>query len=232
VRTSTNELWERFAREDAEPFILTDPQAHHEESDRFFRLGELDAARILQQVEPWLRRFDVAVEIGCGVGRLAIPTASRFRRVFAIDVSPTMLAKCAANCEARGVENVETVDAGATREGAFVADLVFSHLVLQHIEDFAQIERYLEFTRSWLREDGVSSLQFDTRPSSLPYRLHACMPDALLPRHRRRGIRRVRRPRDDVLVALRRAGLTLVHEEAPGTERHVVVAARADAATL
>jgi 2-polyprenyl-3-methyl-5-hydroxy-6-metoxy-1,4-benzoquinol methylase len=178
-RPSTDELWERFAREDAEFFILTEDDV---DADRFFELGESDAARVLAVAEPWLRAFGTAVEIGCGVGRLAVPMAGHFERVVALDVSQTMLEKCRVNCEARGVRNVETLDAAAADFGMFDADLVFSHLVLQHIEDFAVIERYIALIRSWLGDGGVASLQFDTRPATVGYQLRGAVPDPLLPR--------------------------------------------------
>ncbi len=228
---STDELWERFARKRALYYILTEDEFRRGDADldRLFSLGERDAARIVHEAQPWLRRFDAAIEIGCGVGRLSIPMASRFRSVVAIDVSPTMLAKCADNCATRGVANVVPIHAAEASAGAFEADFVFSFIVLQHVEDLATIHRYLALTRSWLREDGVASLQFDTRPVSLPYRLRNRVPDVLLPRSWRRGIRRIRRSRSEVLAATQRAGLTVVREIAPESPRHVLIATRTGA---
>ncbi|MEN3343224.1 MAG: hypothetical protein V7644_2628 [Actinomycetota bacterium] len=232
ARASTDELWERFAAESAERYILTDRGFGGEDVDldRFFELGERDAQLILDEVQPWLEGHGTAVEIGCGVGRLAIPMAGRFRRVVAIDVSPTMLAKCSVNAEARGMKNVlplHTADAGALE---LQADLVFSHLVLQHVEDFGAIDRYLELTRSWLVQDGVARLQFDTRPQSVGYRLRERLPDVVLRPTWRRGIRRVRRSREDVVAAMRRAGLVVVDEIDPSSEQHIFVGVRADRA--
>jgi SAM-dependent methyltransferase len=226
---STDALWEQFARENAEYFILTEGGSVEWDPERFFALGDADAERILEGVRPWLRGFDSAVDIGCGVGRLAIPMARSFRSVAAIDVSPTMLAKCEENCAERGVDNVSVLHSSRATAGAFSADLVYSHLVLQHIEDYDVIRAYVALTRSWLRPTGVASLQFDTRDASTAYRLSRRVPDALLPRTRRRGIRRIRRARADVLATLRDADLEVVRELEPATERHVVVAVVADA---
>jgi cyclopropane fatty-acyl-phospholipid synthase-like methyltransferase len=225
-RPSTDDLWERFAVENAEGAILTDEGFGQGEPDidRFFVLGERDATLILEQVKPWIRNTDTAVEIGCGVGRLAIPMAQHFRRVVAIDVSRTMLDKCGANCADRGVVNVFPVVSTDAGPSAFSADLVYSHLVFQHLEEFEAIRRYVELAYSWLRPHGVASLQFDTRPSSLAYRLRARVPDALLPSTKRRGLRRIRRSRDMVRDAIQEAGFAVLHETGVSSDRHVVVA--------
>jgi 2-polyprenyl-3-methyl-5-hydroxy-6-metoxy-1,4-benzoquinol methylase len=224
----TDEAWERFAQESAEYYILTESgfTPGHVDVDRFFALGERDAESIIAQVRPWLRGSATAVDIGCGVGRLSIPMAKRFERVVAIDVSPTMLARCGENCAARGIENVTPLHATEAAGQRLAADLVFSHLVLQHIEDFETIRRYAALTFQWLGDTGVASLQFDTRPRTRATRLAQRLPDRLLPRTRRRGIRRVRRSRADVAALLREAGLEVVAEIAPDTAEHVFIATR------
>ncbi len=86
--------WEAFAREDAEFYIATgsvpdgDEQARH----GFFESGRETAAWILEQVAGELPGQDLAVEIGCGVGRLLLPMAERFSHVIGVDIAPTMLA--------------------------------------------------------------------------------------------------------------------------------------------
>ena len=220
--------WEQFARDRAEYYILTDmdPRGDEEALDRFFASGRQQAEAILADVAGWLRRFDTAIEIGCGVGRLAIPLAGRFRRVVAVDIAPTMLAKLRTHAARFGVENIETAHVGDAWHENADADFVFSWLVLQHVERLDDIRDLLRRTAAALRADGVASLQFDTRPATPAYRLRQALPDFLLPRPWRRGIRRVRRSGRELLGLFADCGLVVVAEHRPGTSAHVFILAR------
>ena len=99
-------------------------------------------------------------------------------------------------------------------------DLIYSLLVFQHISEFPVIEGYLHAIRVLLHEQGLAYLQFDTRPKSLAYRLKTRMPDFLLPRFWRRGIRRIRRSTKEIEACIRRAGLEIVGELTPQTPYH------------
>ncbi len=74
-----------------------------------------------------------------------------------------------------------------------------------------------------LKPGGVALLQFDTRPQTQAYRLRNTLPDVLLPRPWRRGIRRIRRSPDDLAKILTDAGFERVRDEGKGTEEHVFV---------
>jgi SAM-dependent methyltransferase len=103
-------------------------------------------------------------------------------------------------------------------DGAFA--LAFSHLVFQHIESEADIAGYLRETHRVLMPGGVAVLHFDTRPRSPLAALAYRLPDRMLPRDRRRGIRRCRRDPERIRVLARAAGLVLEAEVEPGTDRH------------
>lgn len=69
----------------------------------------------------------VALDVGCGTGQVAIPLAGHVRRVIAVDPLPRMLALGAAAARRRGVANVDWRlgdSAGLARLGAKGADLV------------------------------------------------------------------------------------------------------------
>jgi SAM-dependent methyltransferase len=75
------------------------------------------------------------LDFGCGVGRLSIPFAAQAREVVGMDVAESMLAEARLNCQAQNCHNVTLVlsdDTLSRATGQF--DLVFSGLVLQHIE--------------------------------------------------------------------------------------------------
>ncbi|MDQ6837649.1 MAG: methyltransferase domain-containing protein [Actinomycetota bacterium] len=79
----------------------------------------------------------VVVDIGPGTGQFVLAAAARCRRVIAVDVSPPMLARLAANTAVAGLDNVEIVQAGFLtyqHQGPPV-DLVYSRYALHHLPD-------------------------------------------------------------------------------------------------
>lgn len=222
--------WEQFARDAAEFYIRTESTSYSSEDamQEFFRSGEADVSRIVEEAGPWLgERRGVALEIGCGVGRLTIPSARRFGRVVAVDIAPTMLRKLAENCDRAGVSNVEghTPDRPWQERGP--VDLAYSRWVMQHIPEFEIIEDYIRRVAQALHPEGVAHLQFDTRPDSLTYRVRNALPDFVLPRVWRRGIRRIRRSREHLTATFARHGLRVVHEIEVGGAEHVFILKRA-----
>ncbi|WP_083489870.1 class I SAM-dependent methyltransferase [Stenotrophomonas ginsengisoli] len=103
----------------------------------FFESGEAHVRAVFDAIERreggvW--RPEIAADIGCGVGRLAMPIAGRSGRVFAVDVSPAMLAEVEYNCSRFGVSNLTPlVSDDALSKLPGMLDFVHSYLVLQHI---------------------------------------------------------------------------------------------------
>lgn len=219
---TVDEIWEGFARSRPEYYILTEEMP----LQAFFASGRRDAESILTDIGPDLRRAGRAIDIGCGVGRLAIPMARRFDEVIGVDVSPTMLERLVQNCRSAGVENVHAADADAPWEEDSLADLVYSRIVFQHIEADEVIERYVRRIRTALAPDGIAHVQFDTRRRSVVYRVRNRFPNALLPKTSRRGLRRIRRSADWLRGVFAGSGLRVVREVRAGTEDHVFVLAR------
>ena len=215
---STNSRWERFARED--PLHYIDPALSRGMTiEEFAASGEPLVASALDWAAPLPGRAR-AVEIGCGVGRFTVALASRFDRVDAVDVSPTMVA-LAAQLGLPGNVSLH-VGSGRDLEGLPDAayDLAFSHLVFQHIEDEAVIASYLGEVARVLAPGGVAALQFDTRPpSALATALHA-LPDPVLPRLHRRGARRRRLAPARLAEWIADAGLVVSRERDPGSAEH------------
>jgi len=223
--------WERFAAEDPEFYICTGmPRAPYSSAQRqaFFAAGEATTSELLREVENHLPGWSVAIEIGCGIGRLLVPHARRFREARGVDVSPTMLAGASALAEEQGQHNVRTyLPHEAWDVPAASADYVYSYLVYQHIEDAAAIAEYATRAGRSLRPGGIAQLHFDTRPQTVGYQLRDRLPDRILPRTQRRGIRRIRRDANWVRSLLTDAGLEILSERNPQTSSHWFVARRA-----
>jgi hypothetical protein len=82
------------------------------------------------------------------------------------------------------------------------------------------IEGYLHVIGVLLAKGGIAYLQFDTRPESLAYHIKTRMPDFLLPRFWRRGIRRIRRTPQEIEKGIHNAGLEIAGELTPFTSYH------------
>jgi cyclopropane fatty-acyl-phospholipid synthase-like methyltransferase len=218
--------WDEFARIDAYTYIMTHlPKGNRE---AFWQSGE---TTVSQELLPVIRKYAVpagtALEIGCGVGRLVLPLASHFERVLGLDISAEMVSQATALAVQRNVANARFLtladyerrshDFGLTERSV---DFVYSLIVFQHIADFRAIENYFELVRLSLSPRGVAYLQFDTRPQDLTYRVKNSLPDFLLPRFLRRGIRRIRRTVAEVESSFSDFGLDIVEAQGPSTEYH------------
>jgi SAM-dependent methyltransferase len=101
------------------------------------------------------------LNIGCGIGRVDLYLAPHVRELWAIDVSGEMLAR--AQKRLRGCPNVRFLEVGnrdflaAFAEGAM--DLVFSYLVLQHLEKEDAV-KYMREAARVLKPGGVFVTQF------------------------------------------------------------------------
>lgn len=215
--------WEQFARDDPERYIRTRSLFARwgTRGNDFFASGERDVDMIMDHVGPYLRRMEVAFEVGCGVGRLAIPMSRHFESVVAVDISPTMLAILRSNCERFGVQNVYGHGVSTGFLASRGADLVYSYLVFQHIEAWDTVLDYIRAIADIISRRGVALLQFDTRRSSLLRRTRDRVPDPLLPPHWRKGIRRLPRDSSVVRQELIEAGFTVLQEYQQSSPHHI-----------
>ncbi len=145
--------WNEAAVAGAHDAILTGSTA-----ESFERTGESDAKLVLR----FLRDRDAAVlNIGCGVGRVERYLAPHVRELHAVDVSGEMIAL--ARERLSGNPNVHLQEIGnADFLRAFEPerfDLVFSFLVLQHLER-EDAFLYLREAFRVLKPGGVLFLQF------------------------------------------------------------------------
>ena len=218
--------WEHFAEIDPYLYIFTDMK--QTDPKAFWQSGEqVVNADLLPLVDAHCLRPMVALEIGSGVGRLAFPLARHFRTVAGVDIASGMIQRARFIARDNGVDNVSFIHISGPenllqRAGDFVGscDLIYSLLVFQHIADISIIEDYLHVIRVLLHQRGVAYLQFDTRPQGFGYRLKTWLPDFVLPRFWRRGIRRIRRSSVDIEACIRRVGMEILGELSSQTAYH------------
>lgn len=137
---NTDAAWTKWG--DINPYfgVLSDPKYRKEEindnKESFFCSGEIYIDRLLAKIESTLApiRRGRALDFGCGVGRLAIPLARRFRDVVGVDVSLPMLAeaeKNSAGVDQRNVKFLQSDNTLSNVSGEY--DFVNSYIVFQHI---------------------------------------------------------------------------------------------------
>ena len=145
-------VWNQAAAADAHDAILTGSTAESFESS-----GQSDAGIVGR----YLRGEDVVLNIGCGVGRVERYLAPKVRELWAVDVSREMLRLARKRLD--GLRNVHLREVG-NRDflSSFEAerfDLVFSFLVLQHLE---KEDAFLYLRDAWrvLKPGGTLVTQF------------------------------------------------------------------------
>lgn len=211
--------WQRFAREDAMFYVATS-RREWDPSDFYAQGGEL-----VESVLAWAGDLDRGqmLEVGCGAGRMLAHFAPHFDLVYGIDIAPEMIA---AARKANLPANIELATSSGTDLRFFADDsfgFAFSLLVFQHIPDRDVVAGYLAEIARVLRPAAKAVLHFDTRPDPALRRLALSMPDRLLPRTRRRFIRRYPVSQGWLSARLAGAGLEVLDERSPGTEDHFML---------
>jgi SAM-dependent methyltransferase len=143
--------WDARARENVRFHIATTAWRTDEE---FERSGARDAAMFFSGLDGLLGPERVALDLGCGVGRMDRYVAPRVKRLIGLDVSGEMVRL--ARQRLADLRNVEFVEGdGRTMRPVADAtlDLVFSYITFQHLPDPILVG-YLHETRRVLRPGG------------------------------------------------------------------------------
>lgn len=159
-------FWDARAREDAYYFIDNRRAYGDTETDSFWASGVTDLDKILALFDLQVRPDDVALDIGCGVGRLTRVLAGRARRVYGLDVSAEMIER--AERENAHLGNVTwLVGDGTTLQPIpdAAVDACVSHVVFQHIPDPRITLGYVREIGRVLRSGGWAAFQVSNDPS-------------------------------------------------------------------
>ena len=225
-RESLAGSWEKFARDDPYTYILTSLKS--DDPSEFWQSGHRTVRdELLPLIQARGIRQRAGMELGCGVGRLVFPLALHFREMVGVDIAEGMVQRAQDFARNNGIANARfSAISGPEdllhRAGNYAGriDFLYSLLVFQHIPDLAMIEGYLHVIGILLAENGIAYLQFDTRPGSFAYHIKTRMPDFLLPRFWRKGIRRIRRSPEEIERGIRNAGLEITEELTRLTSYH------------
>jgi ubiquinone/menaquinone biosynthesis C-methylase UbiE len=127
-----------------------------ESLESFEEGGQIDARRL----EPWLGPSVVALDLGCGLGRVAKPVSARCETLWAVDVSQRMLDLAGEYMQdRRNVRYARCDEVRVPMVPSASVDLAYSFLVLQHVEK-EDAFLLLEELRRVIKPDGVLCLTF------------------------------------------------------------------------
>lgn len=169
-----DEEWERVGQ--TEPYYgvlesdeLKGRRPPEENLAEFFSSGERDVEVLLMKIRSTVHPDfapNVALDYGCGVGRVLIPLARQCKKVVGVDISDSMMAEAKQNCGRFNVTNAEFVKADDVLSRVQgTVDFVHTHEVLQHIpvkRGMVVIESLVDH----LESGGVGYIQFPYRAVS------------------------------------------------------------------
>lgn len=174
------DVWEVLAKKDALWAACTSGKRRVDwRLDDFLATGEREvswASRLAQESRIYPTRRSLAVDFGCGPGRLTGALRERFQRVVGIDTSPTMLSMARRSHPEGNVDFSESTD---TLKNSSV-DLVYTTFVLQHLTQDEVDDCFREFARI-LHSEGLLIFQYPARPRwTLPGIAFFLLPTQLL----------------------------------------------------
>jgi SAM-dependent methyltransferase len=226
------DFWDAKARENATYYISAYRPYDAQDEGEFWAWGETLTARLLEESGLELTGRERVLDLGCGIGRMTVPLARRFREVVGADVSAEMVRRARETLapfpHARA-EIVNGTDLSGFAAGSF--DFVFSYLVLQHVPEPAIVRGCLLEIGRVLAPGGAFHVQVNGEPERgepLGARLRGAASRALralAPGEPRgpRGLespawRGCRVPLERARAFLAEAGLTLERTRGEGTQ--------------
>ena len=213
--SKNQQQWEKFAKKDALFYIDTNAK----NPGQFWKKGENNfQAYILPILKKYHIKRNVGIDFGCGIGRHTFPLAGYFQMMYGVDVSDRMLKQARAVAHEKNIANVQFILNAVFFSDTKPVDFIYCVNVFQHIENIEQIKSILDSFSRLLH--GFAYVQFDTRSQNLLYRLKNKMPDFLLPRSQRRGIRRIRRVAKEIENIIKKMGFAIIEQRQPNSEYH------------
>jgi SAM-dependent methyltransferase len=145
-------VWDGLATHDPMGAILADPtrKGNKWDSGEFFETGRREINTVLDHVRSQGLTPDFGgntLDFGCGVGRLTQALASRFARVFGVDISETMVERAQRHNGFPDSCKYICSTSNTLPFGDEEFSFIYSSIALQHIEP-RYIEKYIaEFLR-------------------------------------------------------------------------------------
>src|SRR3954451_3573096 len=165
------DYWDEGARRNAVWYVDTSLDYTNPDIERFFETGRAIVSQALDDAPASPPGQALAVEIGCGLGRICKGLTERFDRVIGVDISPEMLRRAREHVPEPSVEFMlgDGVSLAGIETGA--ADLVLSFTVFQHIPSVEVICDYIAEAGRVLKPGGVFVFQWNNTPGAWRWRV-------------------------------------------------------------
>ncbi len=163
-------VWTTLGREDPLWAVLSRPDKRggRWDADEFLATGRAEIDAQMAALVAWglPRRRGLALDFGCGAGRLTRALAMHFDEALGVDVSAGMLDTARAlNADIGNVRFVENATPRLPMVADASVDFVYSCMTLQHIPSVLAQGYVEEFLRV-LAPGGVAGFQFVTGPDA------------------------------------------------------------------
>jgi SAM-dependent methyltransferase len=215
--------WDERGRLNAPFYVDTTMSYDEPDMDHFFDAGYKTVSFALDTAPVRPPSTALAVDIGCGLGRMCVPLADRFDRVVGVDISQEMASRARRLVRRDNISFIVGDGSSLAAIRDSTADVVFSFAVLQHIPRVQMIDSYLKEAGRILRPGGLLVFQWSNLPGALRWRIRRSV-FAIL-QHTRAGDRLGRDdpaflgsrvPLDRITRALGAGGLRLVQTHGLG----------------
>lgn len=160
--------WDRLAQSKPWYYIWSSLPEHDEEQYR--RAGREDVERYITN-DPVLTDAVAlseanVLEVGCGNGRMSEFLAPQVKHLYAIDISPTMIALAKERLATLPNATFLTGSGSKYPVADASVDIVFSYIVFQHFPTHQMIADNLAEVMRVLRDGGVAKIQVRGIPAS------------------------------------------------------------------
>ncbi|PSF06132.1 hypothetical protein C7H09_10880 [Marinobacter fuscus] len=225
MKSKHEKQWEKLGSKDPYWAVLTDPKMKGGKwkKDEFFQTGYVEIENIFKKLNSleMMPSNNLALDFGCGVGRLSRALAKRFHKVLALDISGSMLEEARrANSDIGNVEFRKNSEDNLGFIDSNSIDFIYSNIVLQHMKVNFQ-ERFIkEFCRV-LSENGVVAFQTPSKLNLKSWRgwAYVFLGNGVLNlfrklKHGSSGVMELHAfPKSKVINILRENGVSIVHVE-------------------
>jgi len=172
--------WDQAAERNAMYYVDTSLDYDRPDAEAFLATGRRVADIALDPARATLPGRALAVEIGCGLGRICAALAESFDRVVGFDISPEMVTRARELVADARVEFRQSDGLSLPGIADGSVDLVVTFTVFQHAPRRSVIRANLHEVARVLRPGGVLAMQWNATPGALRWRAHRLRMAALM----------------------------------------------------
>lgn len=165
------DYWNDAASRNAAFYVDTSLDYDSPDMDRFLETGRRVVQIALDDAPVQPEQHRLAVEIGCGLGRICLALSEKFTSVVGYDIAPEMLRQARDLVGSAPVELRLTDGASLPELADKTADFVLTFTVFQHIPDVDVVRAYIAEAGRALAPGGVFAFQWNNTPGSGRWRM-------------------------------------------------------------